>query len=251
MNRSLMIALVILAPHLIAAGQVTSIKESGPYQPDTSKNLWRDVVQNLGSSQVVFFHATFRCRGVHNRIEIFHDPLWRFGLDKEVPPGGSVEIDATDPSRCPGGVDAIAFSDGHYEGDPDIVNGMYLMHRGTYNALGEAQQLLDAIANGAETAKHAESFLEQREKSTSADLTMNANERVAMDSVFSMVRQALEIEGTLKVPSDSTANRHPSIAQVAKEGNLSRERAEAIVLGNSCKEWKSALEGHIERPDVK
>jgi hypothetical protein len=246
---------------LSVKAQTPSIEESGAFQPgqtlisesSSPSSVWHEVITNHGSSSIVAFHATFHCPagGGFKRIDIeyVHDSLFRYGHDANIPPGGSVEITAADPSQCPGGVDAVIFSDGHSEGDQQRVSALYAQRRGRYKALGEAIRMLDAVASNTESTQAIIDTLDRLSHSIANDITINSYERSGITDFYSSLKGTLETpHGIVEAPSDHTSQRQLSYDEVVRTQHISREQAKATVIRNKLLEWKAALEGNTGPP---
>jgi hypothetical protein len=234
-----------------AAAQVPSIHESGAF--DSGKRagtlsgspviVWTDTIENRGSSSLVAFHATYDCP--QSKTLYDYDYLFRYGLDLSIPPGDSVEIIAADPDQCPGGVDAAIFSDGHTEGDAQEVSPIYARRRGTYKALGESIKLLSAIAAQEKTPQQVIDIFASECHRIARDQTSDGDERTAMIALYSVLKVALrDPVATLRAPSDKTA-RQPSLAEVVKANNFSREQAQATMIIKKLNEWRADLEDNL------
>ena len=257
MNKALFSLLAVSILPLFGSAQVPGIHENGAFsqefpgenQSSTPHILWREVLENRGTTSIVAFHANFNCGRKFGNALFDHDPFFNYGDDVDIPPGGSVEIIAADPSRCPGGVVAAIFSDGHSEGDPQEVNNLYARRRGVYTALGESMKLLDLIATQEQTPKQVRDILESRAKALSYDQTIDGYERLGMIVTYSKLRATLQsTQAVIHAPSDHTTHRQPFYYQLAKSQNISLEQAQAIVIGKKIQEWRADLQGNMEPP---
>jgi hypothetical protein len=259
MRHSLLVLLTVPLLAFIVRAQITSIKETGVTHSGKLGTVWQEVIENHGSSAIVALHATYKCpmksksgRSVasHGLIAYERDSLVNYSSARNVPPGGVVGLLAQDPSECSGGVDAVIFSDGHNEGDPDWVNEMYQRRRGVYDGITAALQLLDTIANqGANPADVADS-VHRRTNSMMHDQTIAFEERLGQRQFYTGFESLLRSQMDLAVPSDSTSHQ-PRIEEVAKINGIPREQAHAIVISKKYQEWKAALEGNLEPPAAK
>jgi hypothetical protein len=256
MNKALFFLLAVSILPLYGSAQVPSIHENLAFSQEFPREkqssaphiIWRELLENRGTSSIVAFHANFNCQKLGNAL-FDHDPFFNYGDDVDIPPGGSVEIIAADPSRCSGGVVAAIFSDGHSEGDPKEVNNLYARRRGVYTALGESMKLLDLIATQEQTPKQIRDILESRAKALSYDQTIDGYERLGMIVTYSKLRATLQsTRAVIHAPSDYTTHRQPFCYQLAKSQNISLEQAQAIVIGKKIQEWRADLQGNMESP---
>jgi hypothetical protein len=240
-----------------AVAQIPSIQVTEPYQEDrplsfTDHRPWRIAVENHDTRSIVAAQATFHCPATGYYKEIaytsFHDSLAHYGSDTDIPPGSSFELTANDPSSCSGKVDAVVFSDGHSEGDPQAIQEIYMRRRGVYEALSEITAHVDRVANQEETPQNVTDFLTSRDKSNGTNQSIDIRERNGMSMALGMAKMLLMSPGDMRVPSDSTANRQPGTLAVMKEMHITREQAHAIVLSRKLGEWSDALKDHLEPP---
>lgn len=202
--------------------------------------LWKETVENQGSSALVGFHVSFNCP--HSKALIDHDPLINYGQDFDIPPGGSIEIIAADPSSCPGEVEAAVFSDGHSEGDPVEVAGFYARRRGAYKAIGETIELMDAIATEQKTQAEVSSILDSREHIVANDQTIEGYERFGMVQLFGKIIATLsDVRGVIQSPSDRSARRQPTAKELVREQHVSPAQAQAMVVSRKLQEWRADL----------
>jgi hypothetical protein len=243
--------------------QVPSLHESTVYQAnttsgsqsDSSSRIWHEVIKNEGSTPLVALHATFHCPagGGFQRIDIeyLHDPLIRYGYDTEIPPGGSLEISAADPAKCPGGVDAAIFED-HYEGDLQQVNRLYARRRGTYRALADSLDLLSTIVAQSKSPQDVINSLAQLSQSVEKDQTIDSFERKAIIDFYSYLKSTLQsAQGVVRAPSDHTAHRQPTYRKLSDTDSISIEQAQATVISNKFREWRADLEENMNPPQAK
>ncbi|WP_260736795.1 hypothetical protein [Tunturiibacter lichenicola] len=254
MSRLLILASVAASWMLLVKGyaQAPSIREhlpsnllSADARTASNSGVWKEVIENHGSSALVAFHATFHC-GTKGNILYNHDPLFFYGRDKVISPEGSFEIEAADPSECPGCIDAAIFSDGHTEGDPFEVDAIFQRRRGTYEAIASALTLLDDMAANKRTALQVQSSFSDLEASAYKDRTLNGPERVGMRILFERLRLTLKTnQGVVITPSDKTVGRQPTYNEIAAKQNISMEQAQAIVIAKKLQEWRADLEGSL------
>jgi hypothetical protein len=207
--------------------------------------MWKEVIENHGSSSLVAFHATFHC-GTKGNILYNHDPLFFYGRDKVISPEGSFEIEAADPSECPGGIDAAIFSDGHTEGNPFEVDTIFQRRRGIYEGIGSALTLLDDMAANKRTALQVQSSFSDLEASAYKDHTLNGPEKIGMRIFIERSRLTIKTnQGVLITPSDRTVGPQPTYSEVAATQNVSIEQAQAMVIAKKLREWRGDLEGFL------
>jgi hypothetical protein len=244
----------LLLPNGVAQmPNVPSIQQDGVFtkeQPGNGAPVWREIVENRASSSIVSFHSEFSCPGT-GKVKVWtypetHDRLIHYGRDPDIPPGGSYEISASDPSQCWGGVDAVVFSDGHSEGDPEVVNNLYQRRQGTYEELSEVIARVDRVAAGEESSQAVIDYLSNRGKSLAVDESINSAKRMGMSWVIQLIKDILTKQYNWGVPSDFTSRRGPSIDEVVASEQVSHERATAIVLARKLREWHKDLEANLE-----
>jgi len=242
-----------------ASAQIPSIKEGAAvqqvHQNGTSGQqfvVWKKTIENQASSSMVALEAIFRCpaTGFYKQIAYtsLRDSLENYGHDIDVPPGGSVEISAFDPDRCPGSVEAVIFSDGHSEGNPKAIEDLYLRRRGIDKMLAEIQEHLDKIVAQQETSEAMVSALTNLDKANGENQALNISERKGMSYAIGVAKQILQSGSGLAVPANSAEKRPPNIASVMQEMNVSHEQAQAMVLNKELEQWRSALEAHLDMP---
>jgi hypothetical protein len=257
MRGSLSFLLALSFMSLSVQAQITSVKESSATQSGSLGNTWQEAIENHGSSSIVALRTAFRCLLKSKRKQKFalqgivvnvRDALGESYSRsvRPIPPGGAVDLSAQDPSQCSGGVDAVIFSDGHSEGDPDSVSALYQRRRGIYSGLTEALQLLDTIANHGANPKDVADIASRRSDSVGRDQTVDIEERMGQRQLYTRLESLLRSQMDMGVPSDSTPYRQPSIEEVAKANGIPREQAHAIVISKKFQEWKADLEGNLE-----
>jgi hypothetical protein len=254
MKRILIIASVAASWMPLGNGysQAPSIREHPPSnllsvdaRTPAHPGMWKEVIENRGSSSLIAFHATFDC-GRSGHLFYSHDPLFFYGRDKIILPEGSFEIDAADPSHCPGGIDAAIFSDGHTEGDPVEVDAIFQRRRGIYEAIGSALTLLEDMAANKRTALQVQASFSDLETSAQKDHTLDGPERIGMSIFFERLRLTLKTnQGVLITPSDLTVGRQPPYEKVAATQNITMEQAQATVIAKKLQEWRGDLEGSL------
>jgi hypothetical protein len=254
MSRILILASVATSWMLLAKGyaQAPSIREGLPFnllsadaRTAAHPGMWKEVIENRGSSALVALHATFHC-GTKGNILYNHDPLFFYGRDKVISPEGRFEIDATDPAECPGGIYAAIFSDGHTEGNPFEVDAIFQRRRGIYEGIGSALTLLDDMAANKRTALQVQSSFSDLEASAYNDHTLNGPEKIGMRIFFEGIRLTIKTnQGVLITPSDRTTVRQPTYDQIAAKQNISMDQAQAMVIAKKLREWRADLEGFL------
>ena len=140
--------------------QVPSIVEGAPFE--ARQGQWKKVISNQSpSSLVAFFVTPPHCSYANPGPGVTYDALVYSG-NREIPSGESTEIQAGDPSKCPGSVNAAIFSDEHVEGDPKALDRLYSARQGAYKALNESIELLNSIRDQPETTQHAIDALDSK-----------------------------------------------------------------------------------------
>ena len=237
--------------------QAPSVREYGPVNmvradARTADNpgIWKQVIENHGLSALVAFHATFDCgRGGHVLYD--HDPLFFYGRDMQIPSTGNFEIQAADPSVCPGGIDAAIFADGHTEGDPVQIEAILERRRGINEAIGSALPLLQKIAANKETSLQVQAAFSELEAAANHNHSLSGPERLGMHSLFQRLRLTLITnQGVLITPSDKNLRRPPDYSEIAATQNMSLEQTQASVIARKLQEWRADLEGSLKRAPV-
>jgi hypothetical protein len=257
MGRELLVVLAISSLSLYGLAQVPSLKEGPAFQPKPSvqpdfsvqppkppipPGQWREVIQNQGSSSLEALVVFFRC-GSSGAYFTYNDSLVLYGADN-VKPTGSLEVQAGDPSKCSGGVDGAIFSDGHAEGKSEALDLLYKRRQGTYAALGDAIQSLNGVVLKQNTLQDVIDTLYSQSEKTKATHT---EKTYGYQTVYFSLKHFLAHDGgNLSVPSDHTTHPAPKVEDVMNEMGYSRDQARAAVLVEKLKEWRSALEGHLE-----
>lgn len=254
MRRILLLASVAASWMLLVKGyaQAPSIREhlpsnslSADARTAAHPGMWKEVIENHGSTALVAFHATFHC-GTKGNVFYDHDPLFFYGRDRPISPEGSFEINAADPAECPGGIDAAIFSDGHTEGNPFEVDAIFQRRRGIYEGIGSALTLLDDVAANKRTALQVQSSFSDLEASAYKDHTLNGPEKIGMRIFFERIRLTIKTnQGVLITPSDWTTVRQPTYDEIAAKQHISMEQAQAIVIAKKLREWRVDLEGFL------
>src|ERR1700761_818115 len=254
MRRILILASAAASWMLLVKGyaQAPSIREHLPFNSLTADSrtaanpgIWKEVIENHGSSALVAFHSTFHC-GEKGNIFYDHDPLFFYGRDKPISLEGSFEIGAADPAECPGSIDAAIFSDGHTEGNPFEVDAIFQRRRGIYEAIDSALTLLEDRVANKRTALQVETSFSDLESSANNDHTLSGPERLGMQMLFRRLRLTLKTnQGVLITPSDWTTVRQPTYDEIAAKQQISMEQAQAIVIAKKLREWRADLEGFL------
>lgn len=241
-----------------AQAQIASVVERAPTQSGKVV-VWQEVVENHGSSAIVALHYTFERlvktkdgQTLRNGFSDCWDILGEsYSSVRAIPPGGTLEIPAQDPSEWSGGVDAVIFSDGHNEGDPEILNGMYQRRRGFYNGLTEAMELLGPIAEGGANPTNVADKVHLRIDPIRHDKTLSFDEQIGHAGLLEKLELMLRKQVSMAAPSDKMPWRQPTIDEVVKAKDVPREQAHAIVVLKKFEEWKAALEDNLEPPAAK
>lgn len=252
MVKSVIALMSVLTLPLYVCCQTPSVGQGVAYQGGLSGKQWFIAVENHSKSTVTGLHVGYHCQTSKEShvtyIEYQFDPHFHFtAKDKEIPPGGSFQVYAADPTTCPGGVDAVIFSDGHTEGNAMEIEHMYLRRRGAYEALNDSIDLIDSIHSQNKATLDIIHALDQRGKSLSYDRSTDDSIRAGRESVYSTISTALKSNSdTLPIPFDRTANTQPEIEIVMSENNVTHDQARAILMGNRMREWKTDIEGNLE-----
>lgn len=256
-TQPLFLLVAMLLP-LGAVAQIPDLKESGAVQvkagvdkAGSPTTAWRDVIENRSQSSIEAVEAVFYCPGTKKLklggLASSRDSLLHNG--KDVPPGGSFELRAFDPSECPGQVDAVIFSDGHVEGDPDVLDDLYIRRRGVYEMLGEIIPHVDAIAKQQETPQSVIDFLDSRDKANGININADLTERMGMSMTIGVVKMLLKSQSG---PPVSDADSQPLKPPPVPDANLSHQQMIALDLSRYLAHWRAVLANDLgTQSDVK
>jgi hypothetical protein len=247
--------LVLLTAILLTfnvSAQIASMKEH-PARFDESRKIWEEVVENQDSDSrpIVAVHATFHCQTEFplksGRYKTFrttgeYDALGNgvsiFQEYQGIPPGGGARIQAADPSKCSGGVDAVIFSDGQIDGNAGSLSDYRQRWIGVHEGVSNSLPLLAKVVNQEADLAEAEDALRRRMESIpdhSPDLK-TFYERGIYLQLESLLRDARE---------------HPKPRSEEVEANgIPRKQGQkmAIFLVNKLQDWKTALEHGLGMP---
>jgi hypothetical protein len=254
-TQPLFLFVAMLLP-LSAVAQIPDLKESGAVQvkagvdkAGSPTTAWRDVIENRSQSSIEAVEAVFYCPGTEKfklgGWTISWDYLLNFGIDKEVPPGGSFELDSVDPSECPGQVDAVIFSDGHVEGDPEVLDDLYIQRRGVYEMLGEIIPHVDAIAKQKETPQSVIDFMDGRVKANSFNLDLDKTERMGMYLPIGLAKGVLKSQTPWGGPTVFKADSQPLNPSPTPDENLSHQQLMAIDFSRQLVRWRALLANNL------
>jgi hypothetical protein len=238
---TLLMVLAVLALPWNSFAQVPSLEEGA--NMEERPGLWRRVLENRSTSYLVAYYASFHCpKG--GPVDMY-DALLYSGYHR-IAPGESALMNAGDPSRCSGNVNAAIFSDGHTEGDPKALDQLYAKRQGAFKALGEAIRLLNSIQSEHESLQNVVDALTTRSKASLREKTMTA---IGSNLVLSIVLKMLtDTRSRTLLPSDDAAHKEPTVEEVMNATGLSREEARAIVVSKRLEGWKSLLENSLQPP---
>ena len=221
--------------------QVPSLTEGDTFE-GRPPGRWQRVLDNHSSSYLVAYYEAFHCP--KGGFGANYDALVYSG-NRLVSPGESVVIEADDPFKCSGNVNAAIFSDGHEEGDPRYLDALYSTRRGAYRALGESIRLLNSIQSDHEPIPHVIDALTARNKASLAEKTWTAHGYiVVLSSVLQMLTDTRT--GHHRLPSDNDGRKLPTVEDVMNATGLSRDEARAIVVSKRLEGWKSLLENNLQ-----
>lgn len=233
--------LVALALSWNSFAQVPSLKEGETFE-GRPPGTWERVLDNHGASALVAYYEAFSCP--KDGTVVKYDALVYSG-NRDISPGESVVIEADDPSRCSGAVNAAIFSDGHAEGDPRFLDALYSTRRGAYKALGESIQLLNSIQSEHKSIPHIVDTLMARKQASSIEKTWTAHGYIfALSTVLRMLTDTRT--GHHSLPSDNDGQKPPAVESVMNATGLSRDEARAIVISKRLEEWKALLENSLQ-----
>lgn len=238
----LLVACCLMLPACTHA-QVSGLKEDAPFRPSLSHNYWLEVVHNQGPSSLEAFYSSFSCSNGGGLRGVLFDSRFNYSGNRTIPPDGSVQVSAADPSDCTGGVKAAVYSDGHLEGGYEGLKQIFDRRKGAYEGLTVVIQLLDQVAEGQRTSPELIDALQSSLDKLISDHTQKAD---GSRFIYAILKEDWKQGGGLVVPSDDTPSKGPGVDEVMKTQRVSLEQARAIVLSRKLKEWRAALEGHAE-----
>ncbi len=194
--------------------------------------------------------TTFQERTGHTKIVVAWDSVTNYGTVRQIPSGGIGYLFAQDPSKFSGGVDAVIFSDGHSEGDPQGVNEIYERRRGDYKAIARVLPLLDKIVNQDASPTQVADTIHRF--AIPNDGTISSGERQGLEQVYMGVENLLRMQDDITGLYDPAKYPpQPSIDEVAKVNGIPREQAHAIVIREKYRRLKAFLEDNLEPPVAK
>jgi hypothetical protein len=244
MRKSLLFLLTLSFLPVPVLAQITSLNLT--IQPD-GHGGWREAIENHGSSSTVAMRTTFRRLTGNTAVVVAWDSVTNYGIVPRISPGGIGYLFAQDPSKFSGGVDAVIFSDGHSEGDPQGVNEIYERRRGDYKAIAQVLPLLDKIVNQDASPTQVADTIHRF--AIPNDGTISSGERRGLEQVYMGVENLLRRQDDITGLYDPT--KYPpqeSIDQVAKVKGIPREQAHAIVIRQKYQRLEAFLRDNLEPP---
>jgi hypothetical protein len=245
MRSALFVAVIAFLLPRSSSAEVPSIVEGSAFEVQQPEH-WHRVFKNQSASSLVAFRGA--CHGPKGGQIVLHDALLNAG-DYYVHPGQSIELTVADPSECNGSVEAAIFSDGHIEGDPDVVDrDLFSPRRGAYKALEYSIQQLASVYTQHMPIEHVIDTLEAKRQSSVQGKTEAAG---GYTFILGIVLNALrKPRTTYHLPPDNFGPKRPqpSIEDVMSTNGLSRDEARVMAFTKRLGEWKSLLEGNLQPP---
>jgi hypothetical protein len=245
MRSALFVAVIAFLLPRSSSAEVPSIVEGSAFEVQQPEH-WHRVFKNQSASSLVAFRGA--CHGPKGGQIVLHDALLHTGNHK-IHPGESIEVVVADPSSCDGSVEAAIFSDGHIEGDPDVVDrDLFSPRRGAYKALEYSIQQLASVYTQHMPIEHVIDALEAKRQSSLQERTeLGGGYTFILIEVLRTLRQP---QVSIYVPSDDFGPKRPShsIEDVMNSNGLSRDEARVLVFTKRLGEWKSLLEGNLQPP---
>lgn len=102
------------------------------------------VLENANNADITGFHAVFTCD--YGKADLFFDTIFNYGANKPIPPGGHfVYSIPSSIAKCPGGIDAVAFSNGVIEGNANAAAALVKRRSAAIDELKHAQLILPPL----------------------------------------------------------------------------------------------------------
>ncbi len=251
MRRSFLLLLTVSFLPVPVRAQITSLNVT--IQPKGQG--WRVAVENHTFSSIAAVRTTFQKRtetkigstAVNTKIVVVYDSVTNYGNVRIIPSGGVGYYFAQAPSEWSGGVDAVIFSDGYSEGDPEGVNEIYERRRGADMAVTEVLPLLDMIANQGARPTEVADTIHRLNQSLPNDRTISDGERKELGAIYTGVENLLRNQTDIVGLYDPT--KYPpqaSIDDVAKVNGITRQQAHAIVISKKYQKYQAFLQENLQ-----
>lgn len=218
--------------------QIPSIVEGSALR--TGPHSWKRVLRNQSPSALAAYTV-----GCNPKTGLsLRDALLNVG--RYIGPGDSIEADVGNPSTCEASVRAAIFSDGHAEGDPELVEEIFAHRRGAYRALGDAIKLLASVY-----IQHVPiaDVIDRLTAERKFNGRKTPEEGVGYNSVLIDVSAALAhpiVKYGFPPENLGQKQQWPSIEDVMTEKGVSRDEARVILLSGRLEAWKAILEDNLQ-----
>ena len=229
-----------------AALSVPSIETFYERQPDIPgyEPYGKYTLRNLSKAAVMAIHFSYGCGTRLKQTQIL-DSLVESGFRSvSYMQTAKTQVGNAETLKCPGGIDAAIFADGHTEGDSAKVVLIYIQRAGTLKGIAFALPLLEEVAQSEANQPHALVKLSNRLIETRKELSRDVIDRLGEDWVVQIVADALIREESIMVPTQLTDPPEQRIDYVMRTQSVNHTRATAIVLHSKLEDWQNLLEGH-------
>lgn len=212
---------------------------------------WQERIENRSSASIVAmnFHISCPPRSGEPRFDydFRFDYLVNYGHDTAIPRGAFYSLPVPqDGVDCPGGINAVLFSDGHTEGEPTALSEIVDRRVGVSEALNVVLPLLGKISESSSEPIDVAHILENQSQLVSKDQSKSVAERQGQMYVLKLVKSLLETEHDMFVPSDLARVKQPGISETMRNLRIPRKQAHAVVLKRKLDEWNIALQGQLK-----
>jgi hypothetical protein len=139
----------------------------------------------------------------------------------------------------------VIFSDGRSEGDPDVLNDLYIRRRGIYEMLSEIIPHLEAIAKLRETPQSVVDFLSSRDKANGLNMKLDLSEKIGM--YIAIRNTAIFLEPLIPRPSAPSfaADQQPNEPLPVSDEDFSHQQIVAATLQGQLTRWRAKLKDQL------
>jgi hypothetical protein len=228
-----------------AIGQVQSLSGNPPFQLNRPGRVqWHRVVKNNGTSALTAMEEAIQCsqtgQATSTTNKAIVDPFVNYGNDSTIPPGGSVEVAAGDPSQCNETIDAAIFADGHSEGTPEIVHNIYERRQGIYDSLPRVIEHLNNIIQGKETSQEVIQSLHELDKETARDTSKDLSRRLGSGFfLISVISSLNTLNGQASLNEQNSSANSDSSDQLKVQSKL-------ILIRDQMERWHTDLKANLD-----
>jgi hypothetical protein len=107
---------------------------------------WVHHLTNGGANSILALTTDLHCSP--SGLQTYFDPLVDYGSSHPIAPGSSYDLPlAPNTKDCPGGVSAVLYADGTYEGSKDTLNSLLVRRHGLYDQLVWLDSVLQTAAD--------------------------------------------------------------------------------------------------------